>query len=55
MRQSNLMCERRAVLGASLGLAPWLVGAAKATNADAMRAQVGDRFVFLIGPKRGRS
>lgn len=54
MRQRGLITQRRAVLGASLGLTPWLAGSAKATDADAMRPQVGDRFVFLIGPKQGQ-
>jgi Rieske Fe-S protein len=39
------------VLTASLGLVPLLASVAKATDADA-RAQVGDRFVFLTGPKK---
>jgi hypothetical protein len=51
MQYRGLISQRRAVLRASLGLAPWLATAAKATDADA-RAQVGDRFVFLTGPKK---
>jgi Rieske Fe-S protein len=54
MRQRGLITQRRAVLGASLGLTPWLATAAKATDADAMRPQAGDHFVFLTGPKQGQ-
>ncbi len=54
MRQSGLISQRRAVLAASLGLTPWLAGAARATDADTMRPQVGDRFVFLTGSKQGQ-
>jgi Rieske Fe-S protein len=39
------------MLIASFGLVPWLARIAKATDADA-RAQVGDRFVLLTGPKK---
>jgi rieske iron-sulfur protein len=54
MGQRGLISQRRAVLGAGLGLMPLLAGAAKATDADAMRAQPGDRFVFLAGPNQGQ-
>src|SRR5271154_3131584 len=46
------MSKRRAVVGAGLGLAPWL--AAKAKDADAIPPQPGDRFVHLTGPKKGQ-
>jgi rieske iron-sulfur protein len=48
------MSERRAVIGAGLGLAPWLVVNAKAKAADAIPPQPGDRFVHLTGPKKGQ-
>jgi rieske iron-sulfur protein len=46
------MSKRRVVIGAGLGLAPWL--AAKAKDADAIPPQPGDRFVHLTGPKKGQ-
>jgi rieske iron-sulfur protein len=54
MSHRGTLTQRRVVLGAGLGLAPWLASGAKATDAEAMRPQVGDRFVFLIGPKQGQ-
>ena len=56
MRSQNgldgLHYERRAVLG--LALVPLLVRAARAADAAAMPPQLGDRFVFLTGPKKGQ-
>src|SRR5215467_4537736 len=56
MRSQNgvdgLRYERRAVLG--LALVPLLVRAARAADAAAMPPQLGDRFVFLTGPKKGQ-
>jgi rieske iron-sulfur protein len=48
------MRQRRAVVGAGLGLAPWLVAKANARDADAIPPQPGDRFVHLTGPKKGQ-
>jgi rieske iron-sulfur protein len=45
--------QRRAVVTAGLGLAPWLVASANARDADAIPPQPGDRFVYLTGPKKG--
>jgi rieske iron-sulfur protein len=47
-------CERRAVLGGGLALLPWLSSAAQANDPTAIPPQVGDRFVFLSGPKKGQ-
>lgn len=51
---SSVISRRRALLGGSLGLAPLLVATAKAQDPSAMRAQVGDRLVFLSGPNKGQ-
>jgi rieske iron-sulfur protein len=54
MSHRGAITQRRAVLGAGIGLAPWLTSAVKAAGADAMRPQVGDHFVFLTGSKQGQ-
>src|SRR5271167_2540325 len=41
------MRQRRAVVGAGVGLAPWLVAKANARDADSIPPQPGDRFVHL--------
>jgi Rieske Fe-S protein len=41
------------VLGACLSLTPWLVSSAEADDAAALPPQIGDRFVFFSGPKKG--
>jgi rieske iron-sulfur protein len=48
------LSRRRTVIGAGLGLAPWLARTANAVTPDAMHPQLGDRFVFLTGPKQGQ-
>jgi rieske iron-sulfur protein len=45
--------ERRALLGAGLGLAPVFAGVARADNPSEIPPQIGDRFVYLTGPKKG--
>jgi Rieske Fe-S protein len=52
--------QRRAVLKAALGLAPWLTWRTTQARADdapdpaEMRPQLGDHFVFLEGPLEGK-
>jgi len=52
-------CLRRAVLGAGLLAAPWLIAAAQAQDAPSapdpasMPPQPGDRLVFLTGARKG--
>jgi rieske iron-sulfur protein len=48
------LSQRRAVVLAGFGLAPWLVANAKAKAADTIPPQPGDRFVHLTGPKKGQ-
>ncbi|MBN9511148.1 MAG: Rieske (2Fe-2S) protein [Alphaproteobacteria bacterium] len=45
--------ERRALLGAGLGLAPVLAGVAHADSPSELPPQIGDQFVYLTGPKKG--
>lgn len=48
---------RRALLGAGLAVAPLLAGAARADDAPdptELPPQIGDRLVYLVGPKKGQ-
>ena len=47
------VCRRRAVLGAGLAVAPWLISSAQAQDPTSEPPQPGDRLVFLVGPKQG--
>ncbi len=47
------LCRRRAVLGAGLAAAPWLMAAAEAQDPASAPPQPGDHLVFLTGPKKG--
>jgi rieske iron-sulfur protein len=46
--------SRRTVIGAGLALAPTLAGPARADDPAAIPPQVGDRFAFLAGDRRGK-
>ncbi len=51
------LCRRRAMLGAAMALAPWLIFPARAqdqaNDPTSAPPQPGDRLVFLAGPKKG--
>ncbi len=51
------LCRRRAMLGAAMALAPWLIFPARAedqaNDPTSARPQPGDRLIFLAGPKQG--
>jgi Rieske Fe-S protein len=50
------LCRRQAMLGAALALAPFMNVPARAedqaSDPSTLPPQVGDRFIFLTGPKR---
>jgi rieske iron-sulfur protein len=55
LREGSTCCQRRAVLGAGLAVAPWLISGARAEDDPTEKPpQVGDRLVFLTGPKQGQ-
>lgn len=58
MRKCGLLLgsvlERRTVLGTGLSLVPWLADPARADAPSELPPQVGDRFTYLIGPKKGQ-
>ena len=50
-------CSRRVVLGTALALVPWWAASSKAADeADPTEIlpQVGDHFVYLVGPMEGQ-
>jgi rieske iron-sulfur protein len=49
-------CSRRVVLGTALGLVPWWVARSRAEDEDPTEIlpQVGDHFVYLVGPMEGQ-
>ncbi len=51
------LCRRRAMLGAAMALAPWLILPARAqdqaNDPTSAPPRPGDRLVFLAGPKKG--
>jgi rieske iron-sulfur protein len=46
--------ERRALLGAGLGLAPFVAGVARADSPAELPPQIGDQFAFISGDKQGQ-
>jgi rieske iron-sulfur protein len=46
--------QRRALLGAGLGLVPLFAGVARADSPAELPPQIGDRFAFLAGDKQGQ-
>ncbi|MBX5453720.1 MAG: Rieske (2Fe-2S) protein [Acidobacteriia bacterium] len=55
-RGSSFGCKlaRRSMLGACLGMVPWLAHADETSGPAASPPQVGDRLVFLTGEKKGQ-
>lgn len=49
----NVLCRRRTVLGVGLAVAPVLVTAAQAEDGTDAPPRLGDRLVFITGPKKG--
>jgi rieske iron-sulfur protein len=50
------LCRRRALMAATMVLAPWVLPARaedQANDPTSLPPQVGDRLVFLTGPKKG--
>jgi rieske iron-sulfur protein len=56
-KKSGCDCSRRVVLGTALGLVPWWAANSKAddeSDPTEMLPQVGDHFVYLVGPMEGQ-